>query len=384
VTGRHGLGCSITSVVEDPSDTVIFRQIEGQFTVPNFLVVAADGSTRLTRDASGRPLLQGTRSAPFTAIVPRSAVGREGGAPLWIYGHGLFSDRTEITRDFGRATTSQAGAVAVATDYIGLGGSDLGNVILAMQDLTQFPAIIDKLEQGIVDTLVLPRTFSGACAALPALSADGQPLLDPSDVSYYGISMGGTLGSTVAALSPDIQRFALGAAGIDFPVMMGRNTRWPQLQFFFAIGYGRRIDRDLLMVMEANEWDRAEASAFAPHVLANPLPGGSAKQVLFQIGLQDADTTNVASEIAGRTLGLQELAPTSHAVWGLPATAAPVDNAYVVYDLGAAPLPDGTYPAPPENGVHEGVRRTARAQAQLAAFLRAGGQVIDSCGGACR
>jgi hypothetical protein len=56
----------------------------------------------------------------------------------------------------------------------------------------------------------------------------------------------------------------------------------------------------------------------------------------------------------------------------------------VVYDLGAAPLPEGTLPAPVENGVHEGVRRDPRAQAQIIAFLHAGGHVVDTCGGACR
>jgi hypothetical protein len=63
--------------------------------------------------------------------------------------------------------------------------------------------------------------------------------------------------------------------------------------------------------------------------------------------------------------------------------AAPADSALVYYDLGAQPLPDGTLPPPMENGVHEGVRRDPRAQKQIVAFLRNGGTVVDSCGGAC-
>jgi hypothetical protein len=384
--GPGGLGCSITNVVEDPTDPLIFRQLEGQFTVPNFLTTAADGSVRLARDASGRPIAQGTQQASFIAIIPRSAVARanagDGPAPLWIYGHGLFSARDEITRDFGRATAAQGGAIAAATDYTGLTASDLQNTVNAVIDLSKFPSIMDQLRQGLINTVLLPRTFAGACASEPALSTGGPPLIDGADWSYFGNSMGGTLGSAVAGLSPDLKRFALGVGGIDFPVMMPRTTLWPHLEAFFRIGYPTRLDRDLLLVMSANQWDLAEASAFAPHVLHDPLPGSHAARVLFQVGLYDADTTNVASEIAGRTLGLTELSPTVHAVWGLAQAPPAPDSAYVVYDMGAAPPPEGTLPFA-ENGVHEGVRRDPRAQAQIAAFLHSGGAIFDTCGGAC-
>jgi hypothetical protein len=187
----------------------------------------------------------------------------------------------------------------------------------------------------------------------------------------------------VAALSPDVDKFALGVGGIDFPVMMPRSTRWPLLELVFRDAYPRRLDRDLLIVMSAQEWDLFEASAFAPHVLRDPLPGSHVSRVLFQVGLEDCDTTNVASEIAGRTLGLPALAPAARAVWGLAAASSPQASAYVDFDLGKPPLAGGTLAPPDDNGVHEAVRRDARAQAQIVSFLRAGGSVIDSCGGPC-
>jgi hypothetical protein len=70
-------------------------------------------------------------------------------------------------------------------------------------------------------------------------------------------------------------------------------------------------------------------------------------------------------------------------VWGLAPAASGVASAYVVYDLGAAPLIEGPEAQPAPNIVHEGVRRDARAQAQIVAFLRAGGSVTDTCGGPC-
>jgi hypothetical protein len=380
--GPDGLGCTVSRVVEDPTDPEILRQVEGQFTVPNFLETAPDGSARLARDENGQPIARGTTSAPFVALVPRSAVARAGAAPIWVYGHGLFSARDELTRDFGRDTAAQGGAIAVATDFVGWTSDDLGAVVTTFMNLNKFPSILDRSRQGVINTLLLPRTFAGACARLPALSRNGQPLVDRADMNYFGNSMGGTLGSVIAALSPDVHRFAIGVGAIDLPLMMPRNARWPQIEPFFETGYPIRLERDLLMVMSAHEWDLGEASAFARHVLADPLPGSQPARVLFQVGLYDADTTNVASEIAGRTLGLSELTPTAHAVWGLPAAAPPLDSGFVVYDEGAAPIGDDTLP-PAENGVHERVRRDPRAQAQIVAFLRAGGSVIDTCAGAC-
>jgi len=373
--GPGGLGCSVSQVSEDPTDAEILRRIEGQFTVPNFL---APG--RLVRGADGRPAQQGTAQAAFTAIVPRSAAA---GAPVWIYGHGLFSARDEVTRDFARDTASQAGAIAAATDFTGLTQSDLGDTVAAFEDVSAFVLIPDRVRQGIVNTILLPRTIAGACAALPAFAVSGRPLPSTTDFDYFGNSMGGTLGQAVAAVSPDLARVALGVGGIDFPVMMPRSTRWPLIEIVFRDSYPRRLDRDLLTVMAAQEWDLFEASAFAPHLLADPLPGSHPVRLLFQVGLYDADTTNVASEIAGRTLGLSQLSPSAHPVWGLPPAAGPLQSGYVVYDLGKTPVPDWTIAPAADNGVHEGVRRDPRAQAQIVSFLHAGGAVIDTCHGPC-
>ena len=374
--GPSGLGCTVTDVVEDPDDALVLRKVSGTITVPNFL----DASSATLLREGGRPAIRGTRQAAFVAIIPRTATAA---APLWVYGHGLFSNRDEVTRDFVRATASRARAIVVATDFIGLTSDDATDVVAAVLDMSRFQTLMDRLRQGLIDTLLLPRTVAGACAAQPAFQIDGRPIPSRTDFDYLGNSMGGTLGVAIAALSPDIARYALGVGGADFSIMMPRTTRWPELQAFFASGYPTRLDRDLLIVMAQQQWELAEASAFAPHVLANVLPGGQPARVLFQIGLNDADTSNVASELAARTLGIGELAPTAHHVWGVSSITAPQTSACVYYDFGAAPLPDSTLPPPAENGVHEALRRDPRAQRQIAAFLYDGGAIVDTCGGPC-
>jgi hypothetical protein len=240
--------------------------------------------------------------------------------------------------------------------------------------------VIDPLRQSYINTLLLPRTLAGACASLPEFQVGGAAIIDGTQAAYFGNSMGGTIGTSLAALSPDMSRFGLGVAGMDLPVQMPRNYAWPRIEAIFQVAWPRRIDRDLIVVMSAHHWDHVDSS-LGPHVLADPLPGSGSPQVLMQIGLYDTDVVNVSSELAARTLGLPELSPTSAPVWGMSASTAPQQNALVVYDEGAAPISDGTIPTP-ENGVHEKVRLDPRAQQQLATFLLGGG-VIDTCHGAC-
>jgi hypothetical protein len=373
MAGAAGLGCTVSSSVEDPADTVILRRIDGKITVPNFLV-----GTRIARDAAGRPKIVGTTQASFIAIVPRSAGTK---APIWIYGHGLFSQRDEILRDFARDTASLGKAVIAATDFTGLSSAEESIALNAFLDPSTFPDVVDPVRQSYINMLLLPRTLAGACASLPEFQVGGAAIIDGTQAGYFGNSMGGTLGTSLAALSPDMSRFALGVAGMDLPVQMPRNYAWPRIESLFKIPWPRRIDRDLIVVMSAHDWDHVDSS-LGPHVLADRLPGsGSPPQVLMQIGLYDTDVVNVSSELAARTLGLAELSPSSDPVWGMSAATAPQQNALVVYDEGAAPITDGTIPTP-ENGVHEKVRLDPRAQQQLVSFLLGGG-VIDTCNGAC-
>jgi hypothetical protein len=373
MAGANGLGCTVSSAVEDPADTVILRRIDGAITVPSFL----DGGGHLARDAAGRPKIVGTTQAPFIALIPRSAGTK---APIWIYGHGLFSQRDEILRDSTRDMASIGKAVIAGTDFTGLTGADESTAINAFLQPTTFPDIVDPLRQSYINTVLLPRTLAGACAKLPELQVGGAAIIDGTQPGYFGNSVGGTLGTTLAALSPDITHFGLGVAGMDFPVQMPRNYAWPNIEGVFEAVWSRRIDRDLIVVMSAHYWDLVD-SALGPHVLTDRLPGSGSTQVLMQIGLYDTDVVNVSSELAARTLGLPELSPTSDPVWGLSAATAPQQNALVVYDEGAAPITDGTIPSK-ENGVHEKVRLDPRAQQQLATFLLGGG-VIDTCNGAC-
>ena len=57
-----------------------------------------------------------------------------------------------------------------ATDWIGMSGGDIANTITILQDLSGFPKLADRLQQGMINFLYLgramlhPKGFSSSLA----------------------------------------------------------------------------------------------------------------------------------------------------------------------------------------------------------------------------
>ena len=383
--------CTVTDVQEGADvDANVWRIVNGTFSVPQFLE-DPEGAT-LQRDATGAPIASGTYEAPFIILIPMSVhdsveAGNTPGRML-TYGHGLVSRRTEIAAGWHRDHASQLEMVSFATDFIGLAEEDLPLLFSALRDGNEFPAVPDRLEQGITNMLVLTRVFSRGCASLPELQVDlpgggTAPAYDPDDRYYYGNSMGGALGTTLAALSTDIMRFALGVNGVAFPMYLKRSFHWNTYGGLVRMGYSDPFVADLVLVMLANLWDLVEASTYAAHTTRDPLPDTPTKTVLMMIGRWDAQVANLASDIQARTMQISILTPSVYVPWGMEETAGPVESAMVVYDIGVGPLPPGTSNPGDITGAHEGVRRIPAALEQMNRFFRPDGMVEHTCDGPC-
>ena len=142
------------------------------------------------------------------------------------------------------------------------------------------------------------------------------------------------------------------------------------------------LDQQILIGMLQVEFDTSDPCNFAPHVLADPLPGAAAnKQILAQEGIGDAQVTNVSTRVLARTLGVPGL-DLAQPVFGVTAMAAPLSSAYTQWDVGADPLPPtGNLSLGSDNGVHEAVRRLVKVEDQIQQFLTPTGMVVDECGG---
>jgi hypothetical protein len=397
------LGCGIdaasaTEPNPHPRPDISARgyHVRGWFDVPYFLGdTSTDGfagaGAGLVRDAEGAVATGATtptRRFHFTAYVPTVETPIPASLPVLVYGHGLFGgrdsvldhgDATRITPEFGTARLAEeAGLVLVATDMIGLSQADTSAVLGALRDLSAFDVVTDRALQGVIATLVLARVFSGACVDTGAFDIDGVEVVDRGTVFYDGDSLGGIVGPTIAALSPDVHRFVMGVGGVSFPTMIPRSTDFATLGSVLAAYYPRAVERDLLMVMFANHWDRWEGATFAPHVLEARFLDGPAPQVLYQVARFDRGTPEVGAEIAARTMHLPVL---DASVRHPPGTttydpSSPERGAYVAFDEGNVAPPDAPV-VPCDTGplVHELVRRDPDARAQVVQFLRDGSVV---------
>src|SRR5262249_47355393 len=126
------------------------------------------------------------------------------------------------------AMASEHNMMLCATNWWGLAGPDVPYDVAALQDLNKFPDVIDRLQQGVLNTLYLSRLMrtSDGFASNAAFQTGGNvPLFDTSRGYYDGNSQGGIMGGMTTAVAPDFNRAALGVPGMNYGgVLLQRST----------------------------------------------------------------------------------------------------------------------------------------------------------------
>jgi len=397
-----GPGYTVNGVDEN-LDAKVLRRVRGTFTVPQFLDNAdeSQAEAQLVFDAAGNPQLVGTYQAPFTIIVPAVAATR-GPLPIVLYGHGLFNtgelELGDATGSYVQDFANLEGYVVVATDWIGLSAHEnplsAGNnqaLAYALTDFNKFPWITDRLQQALVNAMVLARTMVGAIVNDAAMTVGGQaggaPVADPSRVYYYGISLGGIMGLSFMGYDPDVTRGVLGCGGGFWSALFQRSVNWKEASVIVPAAYPDSLDGQLLLALAQMQFDYSDPATVASYVLGargSPLRGVPAKQLLMQMGLDDAQVSNVTTEMIARTSGIPLLSPAVTDAYALTPVPGPLSSALTTWDIHGTPVPPTTNQTPAEdNQVHEAIRRIPQAEQQIQTFY-ATGNVIDTCdGGPC-
>ena len=255
-------------------DAAILR-VCGTFTVPCFLdqplcptgsrfafadarsndPVRIPGNTMLANydcimpTASGRnPRARALRPRPARRRRPRStsAPARDGQAARLR----LLRDRLE---GHGRRRTSRTSATI-------------------LNDLSRFPTLTDRLQQGLLNFLYLgrlmihPDGFSSRRRLRWARSTR-------AELFYDGNSQGGIFGGTLTAVAPDFQRAVLGVPGdelLDAAAAL-RPTSPSTARVLYA-SYPNELERPLLFSLIQQLWDRSDPNGYAQHMTTDPLP----------------------------------------------------------------------------------------------------------------
>jgi hypothetical protein len=385
------------------------REVDGTFKVPCYLITCGPTATTpfhyssSAADALPTQIPGNTATAQFECIVPSSATAAHP-ARISLYGHGLLGSRDEVTDSWVRALATGYDMVFCATDWWGLAKGDYPLAIEAVSNLNHFSALVDRLQQGVLNTLFLGRLMLNrhGLATSPAFQAAGKPIIDTRYLYYDGNSQGGIEGGLTTAVSPDIHRSVLGVTGIDYGNMLiQRSTDFAP---FKALLEGNYPDPSLYPVLTdllQQLWDRGDPDGYAPQMTTHPLPDTPAHEVLMQIAYGDFQVSMYAGAAEARTIGARAVEPALGAArrrdrnlfYGIPAIGHyPYSGSAVeIWDSGPGrvqPPPLGN--VPPQAGAHnidphENPRDTPAAQRQISAYLQPHGVLISVCGGApCR
>lgn len=448
---------SVTTVTDftPEQDDLIAREVQGELTVPSYLTLnnGAPGS-RFFYTASGPdrlPARNGTMTAPFTCKIPRVAFGNAQTPAAAtesrqvrpsLYGHGLLGGQGEVGAGNVRAMAQEHGVMFCALDWIGMSNNDVLNVATILLDISNFPTLVDRAQQGFLNFMMMGRLMihpQGLCAN-EAFRLGEQCLIDRQELFYDGNSQGGIMGGALVAVSPDIRAGVLGVPGMNYSTLLRRSVDFDTYAAFMYASYQSSLDQSLALSLMQMLWDRGETNGYAQHLRADdPLPNTTPKRVLLHVAYGDHQVSMTTAEVQARTIGASILCP---AVVGGPSpqrgdkvqrsvnpavaseTAAfpelsfgrrhPDDEPYygipciksyphrgsalVIWDggplnnadgspneSGVAPPPVTNTPPRPDLGYgvdpHSFPRSTPAARVQKSEFLKPAGAVVNPCGG---
>lgn len=384
---------TVTDVVEPPEldREGLARQVVGTFTVPNWLTGDGGPGNRFDTGDDGLPRQNGTLDAPFVCNIAEATSAGTEPAHLVQYGHGLLGSHFEIDAGNVRAMSDEHNVVHCATKWAGMSEDDIGNAVTVLTDLSGFPTMADRLQQGVLNQIVLGRLMlaDDGLVADPAFRrADGSPLVDNSVLHYDGNSQGGIMGLMLAGVSPDFERAVLGVPGMNYSMLLPRSVDFDTYEAVMEPAYPSTLDRMLIIAVMQMLWDRGEGAGYVHHVVDDPLPGTPPKDILMHVAYGDHQVTELSALVQARTLGIPIHRPAvpdgrwpGDPAWGLE-SAVPGEStsAIVVWDSGMAPIPFEATPPRVGDDSHEDPRADPDARRQKAAFLF-DGVLVDVCDG---
>jgi hypothetical protein len=406
-------GCTTSTTL----DSRVYAHVSGHVVVPCYLNAAGcPPGSRFQHSGPNAilptPIPGNTISANFQCNIPIGATNGQTFQPV-LNGHGLFGTADQVNSDELYALAPFR-LMACATDEIGMAQEDVPNAVASLQDLSSFPSIPDRLQQGMIDFLYLGRDLinpAGFCSST-VFRVNGKCVLDTSHLFYDGGSQGAIFGGALSAIDPDFTRAALNVAGMDYGLLLTRSSDFPEFAQFFYSAYPDPLERAMLFSFEQDLWDHGETDGYAEHLTSDPLPDTPRHSILMTVGFGDHQVTNWASEIEARTIGAQLREPVLDPgrypgptpYWGIPRIRSfPFTGraAMVVGDLGPLrPCPNdgvtvcegsqaGTPPPPLDNVANtEGVdphgpdwATTSDGEAAIGQWLAPHGSLHAVCDG---
>lgn len=368
--------------VEENAD--IAYEVLGTFEVPDYMVSTKIGTKdafTLSWGPDGLPVQTGVYKAEFRARVPRSAASGEPHGVM-LHGHGLNGTHGQIRKDTFDRLANQEKLVIVGCNMIGMSSEDVDTILEMLNDLSGFPALADRLHQGVLNHAFLARGMKTGFDEIPEIAATGL-VIDPDSIYYNGISQGGIFGATHMAMSLDITRGHLGVPGNNYSTLLQRSVDFGPFFLLLNGVYQDARDVQILLATIQGLWDRTDPVSHYRHISAEPHPGTPSHQVLLASAKGDWQVALLTNEIAARSdVGVALLPGYGKEVALVTETPYPHQGSGLVnYSFGNPWPPPGNKPPFDDVGdPHGEPRKLPWHDAQMMHFFRTG-EIIDVCGG---
>ena len=390
--GSRAPAFTITSVQENPA-AEFRRRIQGTFQVPLYITGNGGPGQRLALDALGRPTRQATPYvATFTCNLPQTPTPSP--ARTSLYGHGLLGDQSEVNGSLVRTMSATYNVAYCATDWIGMADEDVGNAISILKDLSRFPTLADRLQQGLLNNLFLGRLMRhpAGFASDPAFQLDGAPLIDTRELYYDGNSQGAILGGALCAVARDFRRCVLAEAGMNYSTLLSRSVDFDVYKLFLDNNYPDTFTQLVALNLVQMLWDRGETNGYAQHLTRASYPRTPRHTVLLLGAVGDHQVSEFALQVEARTMGAAGHVPYvapgreyggEHGFGITPIPSYPWPrSAYFLWDTGSPLSPLENVPPRDGHDPHDDTPRIPAVQALKDEFWHRNGAVTDVCGGA--
>lgn len=291
----------------------IAKIVRGTFEVPLYLDDGgAPGATMTYSPLNGLPISTGTYTANFTCTVPSKAL-QSGEATPVVYGHGLLGSADEAASSDVQHTAAENNSVYCGTDIIGLSEGDVSNALAALSDINHFPSVPDRLQQAMLNTLVLGRLLmnqNGLGSVEQFQTSAGANMLNNAQVYYDGNSQGAIFGGAVTAIAQDWTKAVLGVGGMNYSTLLNRSVDFDQYFAVLRSAYPDPLQQQIIFGILQMLWDRGETAGYVQHLTDRAYDRTPRHQVLMTVAFGDHQVAPITSDNIARTLKLPIYQPT--------------------------------------------------------------------------
>ena len=173
------------------------RRIEGHVTVPCYLdeLAARPGRASASGPTGSRSASRATPTRPRSSATSRARPRRRTRRGRRCTATGC-SATPARWGDNVEQLGNENNVIVCAADWIGMSEDDLPNALGVLRDLSEFPTLPDRLQQGFLNFLYIGRDLIHAKGFASSLAFwdQGGPLIDTRRLFYYGNSQGGIAG----------------------------------------------------------------------------------------------------------------------------------------------------------------------------------------------